>query len=118
MKIKLLISFFVFVNTLFSFSQEVVFVQKDSVLAQYGFSNVHKSISGISYGLSYNKYVGKKGRIVGEKSNGFSNYYEIKLENGEIVFSTYNSDKYDIRNGKYHSMNDLYFVEDYNMSSA
>lgn len=113
MKTILFISLFILFNNKFTFSQEVVFVQKDKKLASFGYSSVTTNISGINTSLSYRNYVDKKGEIIGERTNGFSNYYEIKLENGETVFSTYSSDKYDIREGKYHSMDDFYFVEDY-----
>ncbi|OGU40888.1 MAG: hypothetical protein A2455_17145 [Ignavibacteria bacterium RIFOXYC2_FULL_35_16] len=118
MKTIILIALLLFINAEINLSQEVIFVQKNKALSSYGYSNVTKNISGIRNGVSYNEYVGKKGKIIGERTNGFSDFYEIKLDSGETVFSTYNDDEYDIRKGKYHSMDDFYFVEDFEMANS
>lgn len=81
----LLLLFFIDVEILLS--QEVAFVQQDKKLSRYGYQSVTKTISiGTRKHLSYEEYVGKKGKIIGVRSNGISDFYEIKLENGETVF--------------------------------
>lgn len=112
----LLLLFFIDVDILLS--QEVVFVQKDKELSPFGYSNVTKTISGIRKGLPYKEYVGKKGKIMGVRNNGVSDFYEIKLENGETVFSTYYEDKYNIRKGKYYTMGGFYYVEDFEKANS
>lgn len=98
-------------------AQEVIFVQMDKSLSQYGYLHITKSISGMNSGLLYSEYVGKKGKIIGTRNNGFSEFYEIKLENGESVYSTFD-DEYDIRTGKFHSMDGFYFFEDFEIAKS
>lgn len=112
-----LILFFIHIGI--GLSQEVVFVQRDKSLlsADPTYFDVRKNISVVS-DLPYREYVGKKGKIIGERTDGFSDFYEIKLDNGGTVFSPYSGDEYDIRKGKYHSMDAFYFVEDFEMAKS
>ena len=88
--------------------KDFVFREMDSDLQKYGYTDFCRSP--IDCILSYEPYVGKKGKITGV---GFSSYgqeyWKVELETGEIVYARrseeYPSPKY---------IKGIYLLEDYN----
>jgi len=84
--------------------EEFVFRKKDLSLSKFGYQSFYSS--DFSRGLSYEKYVGMKGKVIGNYRRNYNTYNKIVMENCEIVYADENS--------VVSSISGTYYVETYN----